>query len=195
MGRLSPFCSVCSAALAGGCTGLRLSSLVPPCCPCTFCTCGAPGTLSEEMPCSAELCSGISGALCCWEGTGSELTTGSPQLCPLGDLYWLQYLWLGKTQGTGSKNLPAALWDTLGLVSPAVLGFIRLCISSKFSFYLILFLSLTPRYFPVLPRIAEPIERIRDRISQQLKSLLLLNVTKLQSHLSASKLDQFCGVH
>lgn len=102
--------------------------------------------------------------------TDVELTAGSPQLCPLGDLCWLQYLWWAGTWGKGSKSLPAALWDTLGLVSPAVLGFIRLCRSTKLSFCLILFLSLTPRYFPVLPRTVEPVGRFRDRISRQLKS-------------------------
>lgn len=193
MGRLSPFCSVCSAALAGGCTGLRHSSLVLSCCPCTFCTCGAPGTLGVLLgtaqvslePCAAGRAQGH------WCGAHCR----QPPALSLGDLYWLQYLWLAETWGKGSKTLPAALWDTLGLVSPAVLGFIRLCRSTKLSFYLILFLSLTPRYFPVLPRIVEPVGRFRDRISRQLKSLLLLNVTKLQSHLNASKLDQFCGVH
>lgn len=117
-------------------------------------------------------------------------------------LRWLclpSVLVISRNFGKRLKGPPSccagALWDSLGLFSAAVLGFIRLCRSTKLFFYLILFLSLTPKYFPVLPRTVEPIGGMRERISRQLKSLLLLNVTKLQSHLSASKLDQFCGVH
>lgn len=128
--------------------------------------------------------------------TDGELTSS---LHPLGDVWLASVFVISRNFGKRLKNPPSccagALWDMLGLLGPAVLGFVRLCRSTKLFFYLILFLSLTLKYFPVLPRVAEPIERLRDRISRQLKSLPLLNVTKPQSHLSASKLDRFCGVH
>lgn len=154
MGQLSPFCSVCSGASAGECTELKAQQ---------------PGFLllllqvlhswgswntEWEVPCSAGALLRVSVSpvllgehkVRTW---GSP--AGSPQGYPLGDLYLFPVFVISRNFGKRLKDPPrccaGALWDTLGLFSSSMLGFIRLGRSTQLFFYLIFF-SCYPQVFP-----------------------------------------------